>query len=86
VDDTRVQTAKAFASGQRPDAPAGTAAETAALALALAASPSPARVHASTVEACERGDLAPAAIVEVVTWLAVLQLLHRLTCYLTPPA
>lgn len=30
-----------------------------------------------------QGGLAPAAIVEIITWLSVLQMLHRLTCYVT---
>ena len=60
--------------------------ERAELVLARAASPSPARVDTSTIEACEDAGLPPAAIVELVTWLAVLQLLHRLTCWASPPA
>jgi len=61
-------------------------AETAATALARAASPSPARIDAATIAACEQADLSGAAIVEVVAWLAVLQLLHRLSCWADPPA
>jgi alkylhydroperoxidase family enzyme len=64
----------------------GVSDEPAELVLARAASPSPARVDASTVEACENAGLTPAAIVELVTWLGVLQLLHRLSCWATPPA
>jgi alkylhydroperoxidase family enzyme len=53
-----------------------------ALALARAASPSPAQVDPSTFET----GLGPAHIVELITWLAVMQLLHRLTCWAQPPA
>ncbi len=53
----------------------------AALLLARAASPSPAEVDADVVAACRAGGLSAPAIVELVTWLAVLQLLHRLSCY-----
>ena len=60
--------------------------ERAELVLARAASPSPSRVDRSTIEACEDAGLPPTAIVEVVTWLAVLQLLHRLNCWAWPPA
>jgi hypothetical protein len=38
------------------------------------------------VETCRQSGLSPAAIVEIVTWLSVLQMLHRLTCYLTVDA
>lgn len=47
--------------------------------LATAIAPSPARVDRAVVEAC-RG-LAPAAIVEVVTFVALMQLLHRIGSY-----
>jgi hypothetical protein len=53
----------------------------AALLLARAASPSPAQIDATVVGACRDSGLAPAAIVELVTWLAVLQMLHRLSCF-----
>src|SRR5579871_4436066 len=43
--------------------------------LAAAIAPSPARVDAAVIDAC-RG-LAPAAIVELVAFVALLQLLHR---------
>ena len=53
----------------------------AALLLARAASPSPAEIDADVVDACRDSGLPPAAIVELVTWLAVLQMLHRLSCF-----
>ena len=53
----------------------------AVLALARAASPSPAEIDAGVVAACRDADLSPAAIVELVTWLAVLQMLHRLRAF-----
>ena len=53
----------------------------AALLLAHAASPSPAEIDADVVSACRDSGLAPAAIVELVTWLTVLQMLHRLACF-----
>jgi hypothetical protein len=81
VDGEQLVAAAAFARGERTALPGVTGPVKAALTLALAASPSPARVDAAIVEACRQGRLSPAAIVEVVTWLAVLQLLHRLTCY-----
>jgi len=47
--------------------------------LARAVSPSPAAIDSEVVAASR--DLAPAAIVEIVTFIALLQLLHRLECY-----
>ena len=47
--------------------------------LAVAVSPSPAAVDADVVMSCR--DLAPAGIVEVVTFIALLQMLHRLERY-----
>jgi hypothetical protein len=54
-------------------------AESSVQALARAVSPSPAAVDEGVLAACR--DLAPAAIVEVVTFIALLQLLHRLESY-----
>lgn len=47
--------------------------------LARAASPSPAQIDAATVDACR--TLAPAAIVELVVFLGLMQLLHRVSTY-----
>jgi alkylhydroperoxidase family enzyme len=69
-------------AGAEPD----DAATATLLALARAAAPSPARVDTATVAACDAAGLTAPAIIELITWLSVLQMLHRLTCYLTPPA
>jgi alkylhydroperoxidase family enzyme len=53
----------------------------AVLVLARAASPSPAEIDAGVVAACREGGLSAPAVVELVTWLAVLQMLHRLFSY-----
>lgn len=53
----------------------------AALLLAQAASPSPAEITTQVVEACRQSDLSAPAIVELITWLSVLQMLHRLSSY-----
>jgi hypothetical protein len=47
--------------------------------LATAIAPSPARVDSTVIEACR--ELAPAAIVEIVVFVALLQLLHRIGSY-----
>jgi alkylhydroperoxidase family enzyme len=53
----------------------------AALMLSRAASPSPPEIDAGVVSACRDGGLSAPAIVEVVCWLSVLQMLHRLSCF-----
>lgn len=71
-------------AAERPDTVPGTDPTTrAALQVTLAASPSPAAIDASTVELARA--LEPAAVVELVTWLAVLQMLHRLASYHATP-
>jgi hypothetical protein len=54
-------------------------AESSVSTLARAIAPSPAAVDDGVVAACQ--DLSPAAIVEVVTFVALLQLLHRLSTF-----
>lgn len=78
IDPARFGSAVSFGQGDGP-APEGSA----ALLLARAASTSPAAIDAATLDACAR-NLSPAAIVEIVTWLSVLELLHRLTGYIRP--
>lgn len=73
--------AVAAAQGVDPDRTSADPRLPAALLLARAASPSPAEIDADVVSACRDSSLPPAAIVELVTWLAVLQMLHRLSCF-----
>lgn len=56
--------------------------EIALLTLARAASPSPAEITSEIVHLCEDAELPSAGIVEMITWLSVLQMLHRLSSYL----
>lgn len=51
------------------------------LLLARAASPSPAAITADIVDVCRQSNLSSAAIVELITWISVLQMLHRLSSY-----
>jgi alkylhydroperoxidase family enzyme len=53
----------------------------AALRLAHAASFSPAQIDTDVVAACRESGLGAAAIIEIVVWLAVLQMLHRLIAF-----
>ena len=84
VEEARLSAARAFARGEDPDPPVDGPAASAAVGLARAASPSPARIDASIVAACRDTGLPAAAVVETITWLSVLQMLHRLTCYVMP--
>jgi len=56
--------------------------EAAAVLLAVAASHSPAKVNNGVIETT-MDHLEPAAVVEIVVWLSVLQLLNRLSSYYT---
>ncbi len=53
----------------------------AVLLLARAASPSPAEITSGVLDNCLQAQLSSAAIVELITWLSVLQMLHRLSSY-----
>ena len=86
VDADRLHAAVAFARGDETAPLADGPFASAMLILARAAAPSPARVDAATVALCGAARLPAPAIVEIITWLSVLQLLHRLTCYVLPPA
>lgn len=81
VDPGRLEAARAFAgrAGHEPAAVDGQ--ENALMHLARAASPSPAQIDREIVETCRRVSLPAEAIVELVCWLSVLQLLHRLSSY-----
>lgn len=81
VAETQLDEAAQFALEREAPAPEADLTTRAALLLARAASPSPAEIDSGVVEACRRGGLSAAAIVELVTWLAVLQMLHRLSSY-----
>lgn len=61
--------------------PAGTVEHARRATLARAASPSPAEIDADIVTACREGSLSAPAIVELVSWLSVLQILPRLSRY-----
>jgi alkylhydroperoxidase family enzyme len=70
-DPWLAQELEALGATELPDAPVQT--------LARAISPSPARVSASTVAAAEA--IPPAAIVEIVAFISILQMLHRLSSF-----
>lgn len=81
VTDTEVDEVARFALSPDASWPGAATSLASVLVLARAASHSPAQIDAETVTAVREGGLSPAAIVELVGWLSVLQMLHRLTCY-----
>jgi alkylhydroperoxidase family enzyme len=86
VTDLQIDAAARFARREGDAAlPDGTPKLRAALTLSRAASPSPARIDADVVATCREGGLSAPAIVELVCWLSVLQMLHRLSCFYSRP-
>ena len=81
VAATQMDDAMRFAVAQDAAPPGSDPKMCAALLLARAASPSPAEIGADIVAACREGGLSAPAIVELVSWLSVLQMLHRLSSY-----
>lgn len=70
-----------FARGETDVPPDGDPKRRAALLLSRAASPSPAEIDAGIVAVCREAGLSAPAVVELVCWLSVLQMLHRLSCF-----
>jgi alkylhydroperoxidase family enzyme len=81
VDRQRIDASRVFACAEELDPPSEDRQERALLLLARAASSSPARITLETVESSRQALLPPEAIIELVCWLSVLQLLHRLSAY-----
>lgn len=84
VAESRLQAVTVWAVGPDTPPPADGDEGAALLLLARAASTTPAAVDRSVVAACRDADLGAAAVVEVVCWLSVLQLLHRLHAWVAP--
>ena len=66
-----------FAGSRMRPCPASNPKEKAILILARGAAPSPAIVDDATIEECRAAEVSAASVVETVTWISVLQLLHR---------
>lgn len=81
VAGTRPEDAARFAVTRDAEPPGRDQTMRAALLLARAAPPSPAEIDAGVVAACRDGGLSAPAIVELVSWIFVLQMLHRFSCY-----
>ena len=84
VTQAQIEAAARFASDPEAAAPGDDSCTRALLLLARAASPSPAAIDAGIVTTCRDAGIPAPAIVELVTWLAVLQMLHRLISYFAP--
>jgi alkylhydroperoxidase family enzyme len=86
ITDSQIDAAARFARTEGDAAlPDGDPKLRAALKLSRAASPSPARIDADVVTTCLQGGLSAPAIVELICWLSVLQMLHRLSCFYARP-
>lgn len=81
VPTSQLAWARSFALGAEITPDDMTTTRSAVFHLARAAAPTPARITPDVVERCREAALSPQAIVEVICWLAVLQLFHRLTAY-----
>ena len=81
LSDDELSTLKHFACQPAAESPADSPHETALLNMVRAASPSPAMITTDIVSKCRNAGLSPQSIVEMVTWLSVLQMLHRLSSY-----
>ncbi len=84
VAESQLDEARRFALVPSTEPPGSDPKARAALLLARAASPSPAEIDADIVAACRDAALSAPAIVELVSWLSVLQMLHRLSSYYVP--
>lgn len=67
-----------FAAARNRPAPTSDPKQKALLVLARAVSPSPAVVDDAMIDECRQAQLSAASVVEAVTWISVLQMLHRL--------
>lgn len=81
LSDAQLDSAEAFAVDSAKQWKGENQQDQAMMLLARAISPSPAAVTASVVDACRDSQLSSEAIVELVTWVSVLQMLHRLSSY-----
>jgi alkylhydroperoxidase family enzyme len=85
VTDSQIDAATRFASTDGDALADEITRLRAALTLSRAASPSPARIDSDVVATCRHGGLSAPAIVELICWLSVLQMLHRLSCFYPRP-
>lgn len=86
LNQQQLDNAVLFAANTDAQSPASDDIGKVALLLARAASPSPAEITADIVDQCRNSELSSAAIVELITWLSVMQMLHRLTSYFAADA
>jgi alkylhydroperoxidase family enzyme len=85
LTETHMTEARRFAKDHDATPPGRDPKQRAALLLARAASPSPAEIDTGIVTACGEAGLSAPAIVELVSWISVLQMLHRLSSYYAAP-
>ena len=71
-----------FATNPSQSPPVESAHDKALLNMTRAASPSPAMITENIVQQCRTAEVSAEGVVEMITWLAVLQMIHRLSSYL----
>ncbi len=81
VDAAHMDAVAQYALNPDNEPPTSEVTRHAVLQLARAASSSPADITNSVLAECRDSTLSSAAIIELITWLSVLQMLHRLTCF-----
>ena len=82
LTESQIDSLEQFATNPALSPPVESAQNKALLNVARAASPSPATISKDIVQQCQSAQISAQGIVEMVTWLAVLQMMHRLSSYL----
>lgn len=78
VSNEKMDAVVKFAGMRSRPSPTADAKQKAVLHLARVAAPSPAVVDDATIDECRKAELSAASVVETITWISVLQMLHRL--------
>ena len=82
LTETQINSLEQFAKNPALTPPVESVQNKALLNMARAASPSPSTINKDIVQQCQSAQISAQGIVEMVTWLAVLQMMHRLSSYL----
>jgi AhpD family alkylhydroperoxidase len=78
VSNEKMDAVVKFAGMRTRPSPTADPKQKAILHLARVAAPSPAVVDDATIDECRKAELSAASVVETITWISVLQMLHRL--------
>lgn len=78
VSNEKMDAVVKFAGMQTRPSPTADPKQKAILIMARATSPSPAVVDDALIDECRQAQVSAASVVETITWISVLQMLHRL--------